>query len=76
MQISDVTQHQRRVRVLFDAKDVRAVLTASDAGEAGLDLSAANCKVELVEVKDTLRGGPQAEVIFMIDNPGAPKCGN
>ena len=76
MQISDVTQHQRRVRVLFDANDVKAALVAAVAGEAGVDLEGDSCRVDLIEFTESPGGGPQAEVILVIDNPGAPKCGN
>ena len=76
MQSSDVTQHNRRIRTLFDPTDVRAVLAAFAAGEAGVSLSESHVHLELVEFKESPQGGPQAEVIIVVDYQGLPTCGS
>lgn len=70
MQMSDNTQHQRRVRVLFDNDDLKMLLARAVAAEAKVDLTDPDVRVEMIHlVSDPLPGCAAAEVIVVVDHP-------
>lgn len=69
MQLSDVTQHERRVRALLDGDDLRLIIARHVAAAAGVHLTDPRIRVSLIEIRTvgSPGPGPRAEVILHVD---------
>jgi hypothetical protein len=69
MELSDVTQHQRRVRALLSVEDVRLAVARYVATEAGVHLTDPTTKVEEMRlpIAACTPGTAPVEVILVID---------
>ena len=72
MELSDVTQHERRVRALLSLDDLHLIIARHVAHETGLALTDPRVSVKLIQLRTVSPQGPRAEVVIVADQSSGP----